>query len=129
MATQNTFLNFTLEVKEDLDANGYQFSAVALSDGLLANNGSEAIGILQSKPGANRFGEISYLGVMKYKAGTAAHTKDAKLTVTTSGWLKMAGSGDYIIGRALDAVTSGSIGRGLLNFTMAPYAFSSSFVA
>lgn len=128
MATENKYLNTTIVAGANYSGSGKQYHAFAVADGQLAANGYEASGILQNKPADEQFAEIGYTGEMKFAAGLAI-SKGAKLTVTTSGWIKSAGSGDYIVGWSKAAVTSGSIGTGLFNFLTPVYAFSSSFVA
>jgi len=126
MATEGRRLETTFEAGEDLNS-GCIYHAIALDDGKLANSGEEASGILLSKPKSGDGGTLGYQGELKYAAGGAV-AASKPLTVTTSGWLTEAGSGDYIVGRnKAAAVTSGSIGTGLFNFTAPVYAFSSSF--
>jgi len=125
MSFANWFKSFTVQAKEDLDT--HQYLAVALDDGKVANNGSEAIGILQNKPKTNEHATIAFTGIMKFRAGGAVAI-GARMTVATSGFLSTAGSGDYIVGREVAAVTSGSIGTGLLDFTNPLYANTSDFI-
>lgn len=114
MAGQRTTLNTTIQAKEDL--SGVQFHAVAVNDGKLANNGGEALGILQEKPGNNEHATVAYIGEMRYRAA-AAITAGQELTVTTSGWITAADSNDVVVGmNGEDSVTSGSIGRGYFVF-------------
>jgi len=126
MAFENVLLKYTLQAGEDLSAS--QYLAVSLEDGQGADTGAEASGILLNKPVDKAHAEIGLVGIMKYKAGGGDHTKGIRLAVTTNGWLKSAGSGDFLVGTALISVASGSIGTGLLDFTTPVYAFSSSFV-
>jgi hypothetical protein len=115
----------TIQVTEDLNASTAQYHAIALNDGKLAANGSEASGIIQNKPKNTEAAEIVYLGESRFAAGGAVNA-GAKLTVTTSGWVIAApGSGYYIVGRAKAAVTSGSIGIGFFNFASTIYASES----
>lgn len=100
--------------------------AMALSDGKVANNGAEASGIIMSKGAIGEAINIGTVGDLPYQAGGAV-TKGNKLTVGTSGYFTAAGSGDFIVGRSITTVTSGSVGRGMFNFNNPQYAFSSSF--
>lgn len=113
MTTQNRYINTTIEAAEDL--NSYQYHAIALDDGKLANSGEEASGILLNKPKSGEFITLGYIGEMKFRAGGAV-SKGDKVTVTTSGWFITADSNDPVLGEAKAAVTSGSIGTGLFNF-------------
>lgn len=113
MATSNVRMNTTIQAGEDL--NSYQYHAIALDDGLLANNAEEASGILLNKPESGEFMTLGYIGELKFRAGQAV-SKGDKVTVTTSGWLITADSNDPVVGEAKAAVTSGSIGTGIFNF-------------
>jgi hypothetical protein len=126
MAYEGRYLDTTIEAGADYSGSGKQYHAIALADGELAANGGEASGILLSKPADTHFAQMGYLGEMKFAAGLAI-TKDDPLTVTTSGWFTAAASGDYIVGRAKAAVTSGSVGTGFFQFLTPVYGFSSSF--
>ena len=116
MAVDNVKFSTTLKALEDLSSSIYH--AVALNDGLVANNGEEASGILYNKPESGEHLTLGTIGEMKYAAGKAI-AKGAKLTVTTSGWFTTAGSLDAVVGEAKLAVTSGSYGTGLFSFANA----------
>jgi len=118
MATGNTIQTTTIEILESSLAA--QYHAIAFNDGLLANNGEEASGILLNKPASGEFATLAVSGESKYAAG-AAITKGAKLTVATSGWFTTAASNDAIVGEAKYTVTSGSLGTGLFSFAQAQY--------
>ena len=124
MATEGRYLETTIEAKEDLDTDGHMYQAIALDDGKVANSGGEAGGIIQSKPKSGEHAKVGFLGEMKFRAGGAV-TAGKGVTVATSGYFTAAGSGDYIVGRAKAAVTSGSIGTGLFDFAKPEYAQSS----
>lgn len=125
MAHIGEYLGFNMVAKEDL--NTHQYFAVTCQDGKIANNGEEASGILLSKPKNGEAASVGSIGELPFQAGGAA-AANAALTVTTSGYVTAAGSGDFIVGKnGQTAVTSGSMGRGLFNFNNAIYAFSSSF--
>lgn len=109
------------------DLSALQYFAIALDDGLQADNGAEALGILQNKPKSGEQATVAYRGVSKFKAGGAI-TKGAKIMVATSGYLVTAGSGYHVVGKAFATCTSGSIGVGIFDFIAAPYAFTSSFI-
>lgn len=109
------------------DISALQYLAISLDDGARAINGAEAGGILQNKPKSGEAATIGVVGIMKFRAGGAI-TKGAKITVDSNSTMITAGSGYYVVGRAWETVTSGSIGTGLFNFINAPYAFSSSFI-
>ncbi|MBW1714961.1 MAG: hypothetical protein JRJ77_03925 [Deltaproteobacteria bacterium] len=102
-----------------------RYYPVAFDDGLIANDSLEAVGILVNKPDQGQFASIGVFGVMKYHAGLAVNSEGYRLRVTTSGYMVPCDSGYYSIGRALDTVTSGSIGRGFFNFATPVYMVSS----
>lgn len=115
MGLSNQEVTTTITAGADLSA--CQYLAIALDDGLVAANSSEAIGILINKPkAAGEAATIAWSGESMFKAG-AAINKGAMIAVTTSGWFITAGSGGIAVGRNKVAVTSGSIGTGIFNFT------------
>lgn len=118
-------INDARQAGEDLSAA--QYHAIALDDGKLAANGGEAGGILQNKPQSGDACNIVIIGKSRYRAGGAVAAGKA-ITVSGSGWMTAAGSGDYIVGRNNEtAVTSGSIGQGFFDFSKPQYAYSSSY--
>lgn len=126
MAIDNVILRTSFQALEDM--TGQQYQAITLADGLVANNGGEASGILLNKPANGEFVSCGVIGEIKFRAGDTI-TKNSKLTVTDSGYFTVAGSGDYVVGRSKSAADSGSLCTGLFNFTTTIYALSSSFVA
>lgn len=124
MSTENVIIKTTFQALED--QRTLQYQAVTLADGLVANNGGEATGILLNKPNTGEHAEIGIMGEMKYRAGGAISISKA-ITVTTSGYMTAAASGDYIVGSAKATITSGSLGTGYFDFTKKVYALSSSF--
>ena len=98
---------------EDLSVAQYHACDI---DGTLAQVGDTAIGILQNKPESGEDGELAYTGRSRYRAGGAI-TIGARLTCAASGWVTACVSGGAIVGRALSAVGSGSIGEGIFNFS------------
>jgi len=122
MTVENVLLTCKFQAGEDL--NTHQYQAIALNDGKVANSGDEAVGILLTKPKSAEHGTVGISGLLKYRAG-AAVAVDAKLTATTSGYIITCGSGYYFFGRALEAVTSGSVGLGQFDFSAPCYRVSS----
>lgn len=110
MATANTYaITYPFTAGEDLHLAAQEGIAIALDDGKTANNSMEAAGILMSKPKSGEHGSMIILGVGKGRAGVAL-TKGLRLRVTTSGYFIAAASGSHHVGRAMEAVTSGSLG-------------------
>ena len=109
MATEGKYvLTEPFRAAEELSARQYQ--VVTIADDKIANNGQEASGVLLTKPKSGEDGSILLFGVGKVREGLAV-TKNATITTVTSGYITVTASGDYINGRALEAITSGSIGR------------------
>jgi hypothetical protein len=125
MATENQRMVTTIEAAEDLTAARYH--AIAVNDGKLAVNGTEASGILLNKPKSGEFAAVGYVGEMTYAAG-AAVTKGDALTVATSGWFTKASSYSTVIGEAKTTVTSGSFGTGFFTFPQANTAAEGVYV-
>lgn len=63
------------------------------------------IGVMQTKPNSGQFGTIAVLGRSKVRAG-AAFGYGRLLTTNGSGKAIAAGSGNWIIGRALEAAAA-----------------------
>ena len=91
-----------------------QYKAIAVA-GTIAATGATAMGLLQNKPKSGEDAALVYSGRSRYRGG-AAVSAGAQLTVTTSGWLITATSGTAVIGKALTAISSGSIGEGIFDF-------------
>jgi len=123
VAGQNFGFTYTDQAKTDLSS--YQYHGIALNDGQLADNGYEACGIILNKPKNKEHVEIGAIGVFKYRAGLAVSSEGMHLQVAANGYFTPAASGYYFVGKALETVTSGSIGRGLFNFAQSIYMTTS----
>jgi hypothetical protein len=108
MAIQNQIFNTTVTATESLSAANQQYVAVGL-DGAVANTAEQAIGILQNKPRNNEEATLTYMGETFFRAGDTV-ALDAAVTVTTSGYMITATSGDGVVGKCKIAATSGSVG-------------------
>lgn len=129
MAIQGKHETWAMIAGEDMDdltaGTGHIFKAVALDDQKIAANGLEAGGVLTQVGKNNEHVTLAVRGIMKFTAGGAV-TAGARVTVTTSGYFTAAGSGDYVVGRALEAaVASGAVGHGLFDFAN-PYYMTTS---
>lgn len=125
MATENTYKTTTRAAGADMNGAGFLYHAIAMDDGLVAANGGEAGGILLNKPKNKEHATLGVSGEMKYAAG-AAIAAGAKLTVTASGWFTAASSGTFLVGRNKEtAITSGSVGTGIFDFSAPVYQVSS----
>jgi len=119
MAVDNKWLGFTMQASAaltDLTAGTGEIYKAVGTTGDITGDDNLAIGILQF--GADDGGHVTvgYLGDMKFTAGGAI-TNGAAVTVSGSGYITTAASGDHIVGRCgISAVGSGAVGRGLFNF-------------
>lgn len=131
MAISNQMFTWTIAAGEDMDnstaGTGFIHKAVSNVDGTIANatkptTAKSAIGLVQYGGLSGEHVTIGHAGIMKFTAGAAINSADVMLTVTTSGYLTIATSGDFYIGRFLEGtngtktVTSGGVGVGLFNF-------------
>lgn len=133
MSVEGRNFTWTIAAAEDLDdltpGTGDLFKAVALDDGLIANNGREAGGLLLYTGRTGEHVTLGYAGVLKFTAGGSI-AKGRRLTVTASGYVSEATSGSYVVGRCLDtSVASGAVGTGAFNFATAAYMGNSGEIA
>lgn len=84
-------------------------------DGTIAENNSEAMGLLNNKPNTGHDMSLTYHGRSPFLAGGAV-TAGGSLKVTTSGFIIAVTSGDISCGKALFTVASGACGRGVFDF-------------
>ena len=128
MAYSGKFETITIQASEaltDLTAGTGEIYKAVGTTGAITGAPRSALGILQY--GADDGGHVTlgYFGKMKFVAGGAV-SAGRGVTVTTSGYFTQAGSGDVIVGRAIDtAVASGAVGTGLFNF-VTPYTVTDS---
>lgn len=110
MAVSNIYLPLTFKAAEALNTEGHEGIVITIADNKVANNGQEATGVLVSKPASGEHGTIAIHGIVKARAGGAVAANNT-ITTATSGYITVTASGDYINGRALEAITSGSLGK------------------
>jgi len=126
MSIQNNFIPWSFGATEAMDdakkGTGSIYKAVVQGTGKFASNGQVATGILQQIAPNSGHVTQGLMGIMKFTAGAAVNSADQELTVTTSGYFKLADDGDYVVGRTLASVSSGSVGYGVFNF-VAPALF------
>lgn len=96
-----------------VDLSAHQYNIMYISDGAQKINvASEAprnsiVGVLQNKPAAaGRFASVGYAGRGKVRAGAAISSTGAFLTTNGSGRAIAAGSGDMVIGTALETAAA-----------------------
>lgn len=86
----------------DLSGNQYYCVALGASGYALAGLGAAVDGILQDKPGSGESCSVQVDGISKAVAGAAIAKGDA-VACDAAGKLKVAATGEYILGRALQA--------------------------
>lgn len=123
--TQGNFETWTMQAGNNLNSatagTGALYKAVRNKTGDFASNGREASGILESTCDSGNGATFGYAGPMKCTLGAAISSADTLLSVTTSGYFKAAGSGDWIVGKLLSPVTSGGVSNGIFNFATPTY--------
>lgn len=128
MTIENVQWRWSVKASADLNdtavATGHINKAVSNRDGDIASNGLDAVGMLYYGGKDNEHISFAFMGIMKATAAAAISSKDTLLTVTTSGYVKPATDGDYVVGRALSTANSGSVFDGLFDFS-APYLYQS----
>jgi hypothetical protein len=106
MATENHGKSVSLEAAADLSS--YQDRFVKLSSGKVTycGAGQDAIGVLTNDPSAaGRAAEVVLSGIAKVTAGGNC-TQDGMAASDSAGRAVNAASGDYILGKFLDAATT-----------------------
>jgi hypothetical protein len=122
MASEKSWLASTIVSAIDMSGSvrgtGVLYKAVTWA-GNIAATGSSAAGLLQYGARSGQQVTVGWHGEMQYIAN-AAIVAGMPLSVTTSGYLKAAASGDLVVGRNSEiAATSGSPARGQFNFANA----------
>ena len=106
------------------DLRGSQYRAVDIG-GTLALRTYNAAGTIQTRTDSGEEGTIQMTGRGFFVASTAV-ARGARLQVTSGGFLTTAASGDLSCGMCEIATTSGSVGRGILDFVNLGYQANSS---
>lgn len=117
MAYEEALLSITRPAAVGLIGLQYRFVTVDASGNLaLTGNGAEADAVLQDKPTATgNAAAAAIVGVSKVEAGASFNAGDL-LTSDGNGKAKVAGTGDVINARALEAGASGRIVSVLTKF-------------
>lgn len=98
----------TLEA--DADLSDYQYRVMRISGARRCNvntgdTNTTVIGVLQNNPSSQQAATVAFIGRSKVKCG-AAVTAGGYITSNASGKAIDAGSGDMVIGRALEATNA-----------------------
>ena len=125
MSEEGRYESWQFKAGQDLSnivpGTGVIHKAVRNITGGIAANGQQACGLLKYGCNSGQHATMGVYGNMKYTAAAAITSADTLLTVTTSGYCKAAGSGDWIIGKCTAAVGSGMVGNGFFNFLTPAY--------
>lgn len=120
MGILNNHFTFSITAGQDLIDNtrgtGTIYKAINVNSGMIASGGDTAGGLILGPAQSGNHVNFLISGVGKFTANAAISAGDA-LTITTSGYGKTAVVGEYIVGKALESVTSGSVGTGYFDFT------------
>jgi len=115
----------TFEAETDLSTKQYLVVELGAGDNqvdVCDAQGEISIGVLQNDPAAGEAALVQFLGTTKAVAG-AAITKGARVTTGAAGKVEAAATGDYVIGRALEAAgADGDIIEVLLTLGDSPIA-------
>ena len=110
MGVSNIWLPLTFKAAEALDTEGHEGVVITIADNKVANDGQEATGVLMSKPKSGEHGTLALHGIVKARAGGTIAANNT-ITTATSGYITVTASDSFINGRALEAITSGSLGK------------------
>ena len=97
-------------------STGKIHKVISRVNGDIAPLDADGCGLLQTCVRSGNQAAYQYDGVAKFTAGAAITNSDTMLTSVASGYVVVANSGDFMIGRSLEAVNSGSLGKGLFDF-------------
>ena len=111
--------NEVTPVTAGADLRSHQWKVINVA-GTLCSVAATGLGVLQNKPASGDDASAAYSGRSKFAAGGTI-TAGKALTVASGGWCVAANSGQVTVGRSLEAVASGFIGRGIFNFNTFGY--------
>lgn len=108
----------TLIASSDYNDAADQFCVVTSTNGTSfkkqTSNGGFVLGVLQDRPSSGSAGEIAIHGVCKVRVNNATHSAiaaGAKLCASTSaGVINSTAVGKYVLGRALESLTTNAVG-------------------
>ena len=124
MAYQGEFKAWTVTAKEDLSSltpgTGALYKGVNFNTGKFSTSGIGLNGILQYAGQSGDHISLAYMGVSKVTYATAISTIGMPLTLTTSGLMTTAASGDYVNGHNLTTVSCYAVGAAMVNMINPP---------
>lgn len=110
----------TVVAAEALTAANAKYKVVSIG-GTITPTILLAAGLLKTSVKSGDHAGVVYEGITKGWAAAAVTSGGVELTVTTSGWLTAAASGDRTCGRALEPASSGDLFRCLVDFANIGY--------
>lgn len=113
--TVNERNTITVVAAEALTSANHKYKAIAIG-GTITPTVGLAIGLLVTSVQSGGHASVCYEGITKAWAAAAVASGGTALTVTTSGFLTSAVSGDYTIARALEPASSGDLFRVAIDF-------------
>jgi len=116
-------MNIDIPITPDTDLRSLQHRAVDIS-GTLATGPLNAAGLIQTRTDSGEEGTIRLTGRAKFVAGGAI-SRGGRMQVASGGFMTAAASGDTSCGFAEITVTSGSVGRGVIDLVGQTYHVSS----
>jgi len=138
MAVEGKYCTWSTKAGADLSdltaGTGAIYKAVTQLGVKATTPGVAAAGILLYGGTSGQHVTVGTTGEMKFTAGAAVTSVNAPLSVAANGYLTVATSGDYIVGRFTEgtnrstSITSGSVGTGLFDFVNPQYAASAAAV-
>jgi len=117
MAIKRQTMSTVLTAAADLRALQYHVVTAGgvVTTAATAQTALAGVGVVTNKPNSGEFISAEYMGEVKgYFWGSAASAGD--FLMVDCGMFALAASGDLRVGRALEACTSGSVHRMLVDF-------------
>lgn len=106
---------YGISATEDLSVAGAKYKCVTLN-GTIAQSTVRAFGILKYGASSGGNASVVYEGLTKAYVGGAVSTVGWPLTVSASGWVTAAASGNHTIGRVLAVAASGDVAAVAVDF-------------
>lgn len=124
MSQEHVLMSITREAENDLSSS--MLLCVELVSGgkcdVCDSQGEQSVGVLKNKPVAGQAADIAILGTTKVISHDTNIVEGSRLTTDGNGKVEVAASGDFIIGRALEAASSeGDIIEMLIDRSSTPW--------
>lgn len=114
---------FTVVAGQDLRPADMRYKAITF-DGTIAAVARAAAGLLTTSVNSGGHASAVYDGVTKGRAAAAVASKGWPATITTSGFVTNAASGNDTIGRFVETCNSGDVVRLMLDISVLGYQAS-----